>query len=69
MSRHRECLAQGSRRTNSFDVIETMADVILARGVPEHIRSDNGEEMTAKIMPNWFAKLRAKTLYIELGSS
>ncbi len=38
----RECLAiRVARRINSFGVIETMADVMLAKGVPEHIRSDN----------------------------
>ena len=41
---------------------------MLERGVPEHIRSDNGAEMTAKIVRGWFAKLGAKTLYIEPGS-
>jgi putative transposase len=57
-----------ARRINSFVVIDTMADVMLAKGVPEHIRSDNGAEMTAKIVRNWFARLRAKTLYIAPGS-
>jgi putative transposase len=47
----RECLAiRIARRINSFGVLETMADVMLTRGVPEHIRSDNGAEMTAKIV-------------------
>jgi putative transposase len=65
----RECLAiRVARRINSFGVIETMADVMLERGVPEHIRSDNGAEMTAKIVRGWFAKLGATTLYIEPGS-
>lgn len=65
----RECLAiKVARRINSFGVIETMADVMLARGVPEHIRSDNGAEMTARIVRSWLAKLGAKTLYIEPGS-
>ena len=65
----RECLAiKVARRINSFGVIETMADVMLTGGVPEHIRSDNGAEMTAKIVRSWFAKLGAKTLYIEPGS-
>ena len=45
-----------------------MADVMVKRGVPEHIRSDNGAEMTAKVVRNWLAKLGAKTLYIEPGS-
>ena len=65
----RECLAiKVARRINSFGVIETMADVMLERGVPEHIRSDNGAEMTAKVVRSWFARLGAKTLYIEPGS-
>jgi len=65
----RECLAiRVARRINSFGVIETLADVMLMRGVPEHIRSDNGPEMTAKIVRHWLSKLGAKTLYIEPGS-
>ncbi len=41
----RECLAiRVARPINSFGVIDTMVDVMLARGVPEHIRSDNGAE-------------------------
>jgi transposase InsO family protein len=47
----RECLAiRVARRINSFGVIDTMADVMIERGVPEHVRSDNGAEMTAKIV-------------------
>ena len=45
-----------------------MADVMLVRGIPEHIRSDNGPEMTAKIVRQWLANVGAKTLYIEPGS-
>ena len=41
---------------------------MLLRGVPEHIRSDNGPEMTAKIVRQWLANVGAKTLYIEPGS-
>jgi transposase InsO family protein len=65
----RECLAiRVARRINSFGVIETMADVMLERGVPEHIRSDNGAEMTATVVRIWLANLGAQTLYIEPGS-
>jgi putative transposase len=65
----RECLAiRVARRINSFGVLETMADVMLVRGVPEHIRSDNGAEMTAKVVRNWLTQVGAKTLYIEPGS-
>ena len=65
----RECLAiRVARRINSLGVLETMADVMLVRGIPEHIRSDNGPEMTAKIVRHWLANVGAKTLYIEPGS-
>ncbi len=65
----RECLAiRVARRINGFGVLETMADVMLMRGVPEHIRSDNGAEMTAKVVRNWLTQVGSKTLYIEPGS-
>ena len=65
----RECLAiRVARRINSFGVLETMADVMLMRGVPEHIRSGNGAEMTAKVVRNWLTQVGAKTLFIEPGS-
>ena len=65
----RECLAiRVARRINSFGVIETMADAMLQRGVPEHIRSDNGPEMTAKVVRDWLGRLGSKTLFIEPGS-
>ena len=57
----RECLAiRVARRINSFGVLETMADVMLMRGVPEHIRSDNGAEMTAKVVRNWLSRLEPR---------
>jgi putative transposase len=65
----RECLAiRVARRINGMGVIETMADAMIVHGVPQHIRSDNGPEMTAKIVRNWLAGVGAKTLYIEPGS-
>jgi len=65
----RECLAiRVARRINSFAGIETLADIMLIRGVPEYIRSDNGPEMTAKLVRKWLAQVGAKTLYIEPGS-
>ena len=38
------------------------------RGVPEHIRSDNGPEFTAKVVRSWLARVRVKTLFIQPGS-
>jgi len=65
----RECLAiRVARRINSFGVIETLADAMLSHGVPEHIRSDNGPEMTAKIVRDWLGKIGSKTLFIAPGS-
>ncbi len=41
----------------------------MEKGVPEHIRSDNGPEFVAKEIKDWLAaKLGVKTLYIEPGS-
>ena len=64
-----ECLAiRVARRINGLGVLETMADVMVVRGIPEHIRSDNGPEMTAKVVRQWLANVGSKTLYIEPGS-
>ena len=41
---------------------------MLRRGVPEHIRSDNGPEFTARAVRAWLGRVGAKTLYIEPGS-
>lgn len=56
------------RRINSFDVLETLADLFLTRGVPSFIRSDNGPEFIAKILREWLGRLGVETLYIEPGS-
>jgi putative transposase len=65
----RQCLAiRVARRINGMGVLETMADAMIVHGVPEHIRSDNGPEMTAKTVRSWLAGVGAKTLYIEPGS-
>ena len=65
----RECLAiRVARRQNSVTVIETLSDVMLIRGVPQYLRSDNGPEMTAKLVRKWLSSVGAQTLYIEPGS-
>jgi transposase InsO family protein len=65
----RECLAiRVARRMNSFGMFETMADVMLLRGVFEHVRFDSGPEMTAKVVCKWLTQVGAKTLFIEPGS-
>ena len=42
---------------------------MLVKGVPEPIRSDNGPEMTAKMVRDWLGQSGARTLYIEPASS
>ena len=65
----RECLAiRVARRLGSYEVIETLADVMLWRGIPENIRSDNGPEFVAKELRKWLANIGTGTLYIEPGS-
>ena len=65
----RECLAiRVGRRIRSTDVIVALAELMVTRGVPEHIRSDNGPEFTAKAVRAWFEWVGAKALYIEPGS-
>jgi transposase InsO family protein len=65
----RECLAiRVARRLGRYEVIEALADVMLFRGIPEHIRSDNGSEFVAEELRKWLAKVGTGTLYIEPGS-
>ena len=64
-----ECLAiRVSRRLKSIDVIDTLSDLFILRGVPGHIRSDNGPEFVAKAVQEWIAAVGARTAYIERGS-
>ena len=65
----RECLAiLVERRLTSEDVIDQLFNLFVLRGVPEHIRSDNGPEFTAKAVRKWLGRLGVKTLFIEPGS-
>jgi putative transposase len=64
-----ECLAiLVDRRITSQDVIDQLFNLIVFRGIPEHIRSDNGPEFTARAIRSWLNKLGVKTLFIEPGS-
>ena len=46
-------------------MLETLADLFVAHGVPAHIRSDNGPEFTAALVRHWLAALNVETLFIE----
>jgi putative transposase len=65
----RECLATVvDRSIKSEDVLNQLFNLFVFRGVPEHIRSDNGPEFTAKAVRKWLNQMEVKTLYIEPGS-
>jgi len=64
-----ECLAiRVARRLRSIDVIDALSDLFILRGVPAHIRSDNGPEFVARAVQEWIAAVGAKTAYITPGS-
>jgi putative transposase len=65
----REALAiRVARRLRSHDVIAVLADLMLTRGAPEHVHSDNGAELIAIAVREWIAGVGAKTAYMEPGS-
>lgn len=65
----RECLTlQVARSITSEDVIDTLAELFAMRGVPKHIRSDNGPEFIAKAIRRWLESVSVQALYIEPGS-
>jgi len=65
----REALAiKVARRLNAADVISALCDLFIIKGIPEHIRSDNGPEFVAAALQEWIAAVGAKTAYIEPGS-
>jgi len=65
----RECLAiDVGRRVTSEDVLERLADLFVRRGVPAHLRNDNGPEFTARRVREWLGRVGVATLFIEPGS-
>jgi putative transposase len=65
----RECLVLEVRRgMPAVAVVEVLARVVAVRGVPGHIRSDNGPEFVARAIRSWLAERRIGALYIAPGS-
>ena len=65
----RECLAiRVGRKLNSGNVIDTLSDLFILRGIPSFIRSDNGPEFVAQAVQDRIKAVGAKTAYIEPGS-
>ena len=57
-----------ARKLNSKSVLERLGWLFVHRGIPEHIRSDNGPEFTAEAVRDWLGRLGVETLLIEPGS-
>jgi len=65
----RECLAiDVSRKLNALNVIDRLFELFIFKGVPRHIRSDNGPEFISKQLRHWLKVSGVQTLYIEPGS-
>jgi transposase InsO family protein len=65
----RECLlSYASRSITSVEVVEFLADLFCARGLPEYIRSDNGSEFTAEKVRKFISNLGTYPAFIEPGS-
>jgi transposase InsO family protein len=65
----RQCLAiEVERRIRSDDVLDCLTGLFARHGSPEHLRSDNGPEFTAKVVRRWLERVEVRTLYIAPGS-
>ena len=56
------------RSIDADTVVETLERLVAERGAPEHLRMDNGPEMTAHALQDWCRFSKAGTVYIEPGS-
>ena len=56
------------KRTKKRQTAVLALSMLAWRGIPEHIRSDNGPEFIAQELRQWLGNLGTRTLYIEPGS-
>jgi putative transposase len=65
----RECVAlEVDRSITAEKAIDVLVDLFRIRGVPRHIRSDNGPEFIAQAIRRWLTHSGVETLYVEPGS-
>ena len=65
--------AKNGRKPNwirkvASDVKDQLIWLFMVRGVPEHIRSDNGPEFIANSIRRWLGRAEVETLYVEPGA-
>ena len=51
-----------ARRLSSEDVQAAVTELVIGRGPPEHIRSDQGPEFIATVVKDWLGRRGAATL-------
>lgn len=65
----RECLAlKVARGITAEDVVDTLAELFAMRGVPRHIRSDNGPEFIAQVIRRWLEQTGVGARYVDPGA-
>ena len=65
----RECLSLDMRRSyRGRDVVDTLSRLMGERGIPKHIRSDNGSEFIAREVKKWLETFAVEAMYIEPGA-
>ena len=65
----RECLAlEAARSIRANDVRSILRQLCIERGMPEHIRSDNGPEFVADDLRQWIAGWNGHSSFIEPGA-
>ena len=65
----REALVMHVARSIDADTVVALLEGLVAeRGAPEHLRMDNGPEMTAHALKDWCESAGTQTVYIDPGS-
>ena len=65
----RECLAIRIGEAQATDVIDVLSDLFILRGMPGHVRSDNGPEFIAKAVRDWIAAVGSQNRVHRAGQS
>jgi len=55
-------------KMGAAEVLEALYPLLLQRGRPDHLRSDNGPEFSAKPFQDWLRRLGIEPLQIYPGS-
>jgi hypothetical protein len=58
-----------ARKLKAIDVIDVLSDLFILRGIPAHIRSDNGPEFVAKALQIEIPNRNSAVLSFPSGST